>query len=107
MLSMSARNLKARSVTKYLLDTLGQPWLAMARISRLIQNLAPVSRVRLAVVLSLLQHKLILIVFAEFGRANEALARRQEAYVGSATGAWLESLERSLAQLKEYQVRSL
>jgi len=38
-----------------------------------------------------------------FGRANEAIARRQEAFVGAATGHWLESLERSLAQLKEYQ----
>jgi hypothetical protein len=43
----------------------------------------------------------------DFGRANEAIARRQEAYVGSATGIWLESLERSLAQLKEYQVYTM
>jgi hypothetical protein len=38
------------------------------------------------------------------GRANEALARRQESYVTNATSTWLESLERSLAQMKEYQV---
>lgn len=38
------------------------------------------------------------------GRANESLARKQESYVSSATSCWLESLERSLAQMKEYQV---
>lgn len=37
------------------------------------------------------------------GRANENLARKQEAYVAHSTTTWLESLERSLAQLKEYQ----
>lgn len=37
------------------------------------------------------------------GRANENLARKQEAYVAHATTTWLESLERSLAQMKEYQ----
>lgn len=37
------------------------------------------------------------------GRANERIARYQEAYVQTATGAWLESLERSLAMMKEYQ----
>ncbi|KAF2095251.1 BAR-domain-containing protein [Rhizodiscina lignyota] len=37
------------------------------------------------------------------GRANENLARKQEAYVAHATSTWLESLERSLAQMKEYQ----
>jgi hypothetical protein len=40
------------------------------------------------------------------GRANERLARVQETYVGSATSTWLEGLDRSLAQMKEYQVRS-
>lgn len=40
------------------------------------------------------------------GRANERVARTQETYVASATSTWLESLERSLAQMKEYQVRS-
>lgn len=37
------------------------------------------------------------------GRANESIARRQEGYVATATSVWLESLERSLAQMKEYQ----
>ncbi|KAE9983664.1 hypothetical protein BLS_009657 [Venturia inaequalis] len=37
------------------------------------------------------------------GRANESLARKQESYVSNATSCWLESLERSLAQMKEYQ----
>ncbi|KAJ9623586.1 hypothetical protein H2203_005848 [Taxawa tesnikishii (nom. ined.)] len=38
-----------------------------------------------------------------FGRANERIARMQESYVANATTSWLESLERSLAQMKEYQ----
>ncbi|KAF2669213.1 BAR-domain-containing protein [Microthyrium microscopicum] len=38
-----------------------------------------------------------------FGRANEAISRRTEGYVTSSTSVWLESLERSLAQMKEYQ----
>jgi hypothetical protein len=38
------------------------------------------------------------------GRANENLARKQDAYVAHATSTWLESLERSLAQMKDYQV---
>ncbi|KAL3476128.1 hypothetical protein BJX99DRAFT_148243 [Aspergillus californicus] len=38
-----------------------------------------------------------------FGRAEERLARIQEAYIAQATSSWLESLERSLTQLKEYQ----
>jgi hypothetical protein len=42
---------------------------------------------------------------AGMGRANESIARRQESYVANATTTWLESLERSLAQMKEYQVR--
>ncbi|PSN70897.1 BAR-domain-containing protein, partial [Corynespora cassiicola Philippines] len=40
---------------------------------------------------------------SSLGRANERLARVQETYVGSATSTWLEGLERSLAQMKEYQ----
>jgi hypothetical protein len=39
----------------------------------------------------------------EFGRANEAIGRKQDTFVAQSTTAWLESLERSLAQLKEYQ----
>lgn len=38
------------------------------------------------------------------GRTNEKIARSQESYVQTATGGWLESLERSLAMMKEYQV---
>ncbi|KAI9721514.1 MAG: hypothetical protein M1812_002276 [Candelaria pacifica] len=37
------------------------------------------------------------------GRTNERIARMQETYVANATTSWLESLERSLAQMKEYQ----
>lgn len=37
------------------------------------------------------------------GRTNERVARIQENYVTDATASWLESLERSLAQMKEYQ----
>ncbi|TVY26321.1 Uncharacterized protein LHYA1_G005464 [Lachnellula hyalina] len=37
------------------------------------------------------------------GRANEKIARSQETYVVTATNGWLESLERSLAMMKEYQ----
>lgn len=37
------------------------------------------------------------------GRANERLARMQETYVANATSSWVESLERSLVQMKEYQ----
>ncbi|EAS30561.1 BAR domain-containing protein [Coccidioides immitis RS] len=38
-----------------------------------------------------------------FGRTNERCARIQEQYVADATSSWLESLDRSLAQMKEYQ----
>ncbi len=38
------------------------------------------------------------------GRANERISAIQESYVGDATATWLESLERSLAMMKEYQV---
>ncbi|MCJ1293472.1 hypothetical protein MMC34_005027 [Xylographa carneopallida] len=37
------------------------------------------------------------------GRTNERIARVQETYTTNATTSWLESLERSLAQMKEYQ----
>ncbi|KNG50469.1 bar domain-containing protein [Stemphylium lycopersici] len=40
---------------------------------------------------------------SSLGRANERLARVQETYVQSATSTWLEGLERSLIQMKEYQ----
>ena len=38
------------------------------------------------------------------GRAQESISRKQEGYLASATSTWLEGLERSLAQMKEYQV---
>ncbi|OJD14826.1 hypothetical protein AJ78_04856 [Emergomyces pasteurianus Ep9510] len=38
-----------------------------------------------------------------FGRTNERIARIQEAYIANATSSWLESLDRSLVQMKEYQ----
>ena len=41
------------------------------------------------------------------GRTNERIGRIQESYVANATSSSLESLERSLAQMKEYQVRTL
>ncbi len=37
------------------------------------------------------------------GRTQERLARTQETYIAGATSSWLESLERSLVQMKEYQ----
>lgn len=37
------------------------------------------------------------------GRANERIARMQETYCANATSCWLESTERSLIQMKEYQ----
>ncbi|KAI8941054.1 hypothetical protein NX059_002297 [Plenodomus lindquistii] len=40
---------------------------------------------------------------SSLGRANERLARVQETYVANATSSWLEGLERSLVQMKEYQ----
>lgn len=38
------------------------------------------------------------------GRANERIAGIQESYAQDATSGWLESLERSVAMTKEYQV---
>lgn len=38
------------------------------------------------------------------GQANEKIARNQDTYVSRASETWLESLERSLTQMKEYQV---
>ncbi|EEH46107.1 uncharacterized protein PADG_02257 [Paracoccidioides brasiliensis Pb18] len=38
-----------------------------------------------------------------FGRTNERIARIQETYISNATSSWLESLDRSLVQMKEYQ----
>ena len=41
---------------------------------------------------------------AGLGRANERVGRVQESYVQTATTSWLDSLERSLTQMKEYNV---
>jgi len=38
------------------------------------------------------------------GRANERVSAIQETFVSEATTTWLESLERSVAMMKEYQV---
>ena len=38
------------------------------------------------------------------GRANERVSAIQETFVGEATTSWLESLERSLTVMREYQV---
>jgi len=38
-----------------------------------------------------------------FGATNERIARFQDSYASSATTSWLEALERSLAQMKDYQ----
>ena len=46
-----------------------------------------------------------LIPLAGFGQANERLARVQDTYASEATTSWLDASERSLAQMKDYQVR--
>ncbi|PLB33840.1 BAR domain protein [Aspergillus candidus] len=38
-----------------------------------------------------------------FGRTEERLARVQESYIAQSNSSWLESLERALTQLKDYQ----
>ncbi|KAB8232102.1 hypothetical protein BDV23DRAFT_15405 [Aspergillus alliaceus] len=38
-----------------------------------------------------------------FGRTEERIARLQESYIAEANSSWLESLDRSLAQMKQYQ----
>ena len=38
------------------------------------------------------------------GRAQESIARKQEGYLATTTSTALEGLERSLAQMREYQV---
>ncbi|CAG8275265.1 unnamed protein product [Penicillium salamii] len=38
-----------------------------------------------------------------FGRTEERIARIQDNYITQATSSWLESLERSLTQMKDYQ----
>jgi len=39
----------------------------------------------------------------KMGQANEKIARVQDSYVAAASESWLESLERFLTQMKEYQ----
>ena len=45
----------------------------------------------------------MVIVLIDFGRTQERIARIQEQYIAQATSTWLESLDRSLTQMKEYQ----
>lgn len=42
---------------------------------------------------------------AGFGQANERIARTQDSYASNASSTWLASVERSLAHMREYQVR--
>ena len=44
------------------------------------------------------------LIQSAMGRTNERIGRIQETYAANATSSWLESLERSLAQMKDYQV---
>jgi hypothetical protein len=39
------------------------------------------------------------------GHTNERISRFQDTYSTKAASSWLEGLERSIAQMKEYQVR--
>lgn len=41
------------------------------------------------------------------GRTEERIARIQEGYISQATSSWLESLERSMTQMKDYQVHGV
>jgi hypothetical protein len=41
---------------------------------------------------------------AVMGRTNDKIARLQETYVANTSNGWLESMERSLAMMREYQV---
>lgn len=59
----------------------------------------PYQYVRLVLVLAPSTHARV-----DVGQANERIARVQESYATSATSAWLEPLERALAQMKDYQV---
>ncbi|KAF1809279.1 BAR-domain-containing protein [Eremomyces bilateralis CBS 781.70] len=57
----------------------------------------------ISMIIDVLGYKRRLMRDIALGRANEIIARKQEGYVTAATSSWLESLERSLAQMKEYQ----
>ena len=45
-----------------------------------------------------------MLTYVAMGRSQEKIARVQETYLAHAIATWLESLERSLVQMKEYQV---
>ena len=45
-----------------------------------------------------------LTCYLVFGRTEERAARVQENYIAQANASWLESLERSMTQMKDYQV---
>jgi len=45
-----------------------------------------------------------LTIHLGMGQVNERIARMQETYGAAATATWLEALERSMAQMKDYQV---
>jgi hypothetical protein len=74
----------------------------MARILSLILSLAIVLSVRILVRESGIHADWVIAM----GRTNERIARNQEVYVANATNCWLESLERSLVMMKEYQART-
>jgi len=46
----------------------------------------------------------VLTIYLAMGQANEKIARIQDSYVSKASETWLESMERTLTQMKEYQV---
>jgi len=46
----------------------------------------------------------MLTTHIDMGQANEKIARGQDNYVSKASETWLESMERTLTQMKEYQV---
>ena len=46
----------------------------------------------------------MLTIYIAMGQANEKIARIQDSYVSRSSETWLESMERTLTQMKEYQV---
>lgn len=55
---------------------------------------------------ALLCEALLIMQSTALGRTNERLAGIQESYASEVTDNWLVSVERSLAMMKEYQVRT-
>lgn len=43
---------------------------------------------------------------SSLGQANERIAAYQESYLDAASETWLDHLERTVATMKEYQVRT-